>query len=533
MISGVTESQTRYGQGLIVLLGLFAFASILASHNITEGDLWAQLAIGASIWERGQLLRHDIFAFTPTLPEWTAHEWGAGVVFYGLIKLFGPGALMGLKIVLAIGALGFAFATGRKQGCDANVLLVLAVLAAACILPAYIPVLRSHAFTFFFFGLTLFCLEALRAGCRWPVAVLPLAMLLWTNLHGGFVAGLGVVFLYAGAAVLKRKDIPAMTGTAAACAAVTLINPYGVKFWQYLVPALLHPRARITEWGPLPLLEWDDWLGFRLLFALTVLAIVLGWKRTERKNLQGLAVLGLTAFMGWRVRRHCPFFGVAALAFAGPYYAASLAALPAVVRAKLNPFWAVGVLYAGLAFFAAFEALPKASMQPFAPVGEDPVREADILSRAGVKGNLASPFPWGSYLSWRLFPKVKVSMDGRYETTYPESTFDLNTAFFDHDVKSDWFKLCRSYKVDFVILDLAHFDVLRPEDLTAQGYVLIWKQSDAKQGDVSALLCLPEHAAALGEAARSLPNFTIDPLDLKTRPAGLFPSAGYPTGRSE
>ena len=103
----MTESQTRYGQGLIVLLGLFAFASILASHNITDGDLWGKLAIGAPVWEKGRLLRHDIFAFTPTLPEYIDHEWGAGFVFYGLLKIFGPPALMGLKIALALGALGF------------------------------------------------------------------------------------------------------------------------------------------------------------------------------------------------------------------------------------------------------------------------------------------------------------------------------------------------------------------------------------------------------------------------------------------
>ena len=51
----VTERQIRRGHGLIVLLGLFVFASILAFHNITEGDLWAQLAIGESIWEHGRL----------------------------------------------------------------------------------------------------------------------------------------------------------------------------------------------------------------------------------------------------------------------------------------------------------------------------------------------------------------------------------------------------------------------------------------------------------------------------------------------
>src|ERR1700722_2632790 len=186
IIAVVTESQTRYGQGLIVLLGLFAFASILAFHNITEGDLWAQLAIGASVWEHGHLLRHDIFAFTPTLPEWIAHEWGAGVVFYGVLKIFGPTGLMGLKIALAFGALGFGLLTGRRQGCDMNTLLFVAVFSAACILPGYIPILRSHAFTFFWFGMTLFCLEELRGGHRWPVVALPLVMLTWTNLHGGF-----------------------------------------------------------------------------------------------------------------------------------------------------------------------------------------------------------------------------------------------------------------------------------------------------------------------------------------------------------
>ena len=514
-ITPVTESQTRYGQGLIVLLGLFSFAGILAYHNITEGDLWAQLAIGESVWEHGRLLRHDIFAFTPTLRDWTAHEWGAGVVFYGVLKLVGPSGLMILKMALALGALGFGIGAGRKQGCDAKILLLLAVPAAACILPGYIPVLRSHAFTYFLFAVTLFCLEELRGGRRWPVAALPLVMLIWTNLHGGFVVGLGVVFLYAAAAVFSRKAIGPLACVAAACAAVTLINPYGIRFWQYLIPALLHPRARIAEWRPLPLLAWDDFWGFRLFFVLTVAAVALGWKQTSRKNFCGLAVVALTAFMGWRVRRHGPFFGVAALAFAGPYYAGMAAELPAAIRAKFNLTWAVGVLYAGIAFYVALEVLPGASMHPLAPVGEDPVREADILSRAGAKGNLATPFAWGSYLAWRLYPNIKISMDGRYETAYPESTFALNNAFFDH--QGDWLKLCRSYKVDFVILDLAK-ERLRPEDLTAQGYVLIWRQDD-----VSALLSLPEHAAALAGAARTLPPFTVDPLDVRSRPFPPLP----------
>jgi hypothetical protein len=488
-------------QKLIILLGLFAFGVILAFHNITEGDLWAQLAIGESVWEHGHLMRHDVFAFTPTLPDWIAHEWGAGVVFYAVDKIFGPSGLMVLKMVLAFGALAFAYVTGRRQGCETNILLLLAVPCAACLLPGYIPVLRSHAFTFFFFAATLFCLEELCGGRRWPVVALPLIILFWANLHGGFVAGLAMVAVYAGMAVIGRKDAGLFIGVAAACAAVTFVNPYGVKYWEYLIPALRHPRTMIPEWRPLPLVAADEFWGFRISFVLTVMVILLAWKKVAQKNIHGLIVLALAAYMGWHVRRHGPFFGVAALAFAGPYYAA--------LAPKTNLHWLAGVAYAGLAFYAAIVDLPKASMQPLAPVGEFPVRETDILSRAGAKGNLASPFAWGSYLSWRLYPNIKVSMDGRYETTYPESSFLMNANFLDHT--GDWWELCRSYKVDYVILNLT-WDRLRPEDLIARGYVLIWKQDD-----VSALLCRSEHAPALLEAMRNLPPSTIDPLDLKTR----------------
>lgn len=501
----MTDSRTRYRQGLIFLLGVFSFATVLAFHNITDGDLWGKLAIGASLWQTGHLLRHDVFAFTATLPKYIDHEWGAGVVFYGVLKLLGPAGLMLLKMALATGALAAAMVTGRRQGCDLNVLLLLAIPAAACLLTGYIPVLRSHAFTFCFFAATLLCLEELRNGRRWPAIALPLLMLVWTNVHGGFVVGLGVVFFYAIAAVLIKKNGPIFIGVALACAAVTFINPYGVDFWRYLIPALLNPRARITEWRPLPLFAWDEFEGFRLLFVLTVVAVAAGWKNAPGKNLQGLAVLGLTAFMGWRSRRHGPFFAVAALAFAGPYFSV----LAAKVRIKFNPLHAVGIVYVCLALFVAVQYLPKASLQPLAPVGEDPVRETDILSRAGVKGNLACPFNWGSYLTWRLFPKIKVSMDGRYETTYPEPTFQENAAFFDHE--GEWTRLLRDYRVDFVILDLSA-PGLRPEDLAGQGFELVWRQDE-----LSALMCRKEFVAALRDAARNLPPYTIDPLDLNER----------------
>jgi hypothetical protein len=378
--------------------------------------------------------------------------------------------------------------------------LLLAIPAAACLLTGYIPVARSHVFTFFLFAATLFCLEEWRRGGRWPAAVLPALMLVWTNLHGGFVVGLGVIFIYAAASILLRDRAALMILSAAACAAVTLINPYGLDFWRYLVPALLHPRLRILEWRPLPPLAWDDFWGFRLLFVLIIIALAGGWKRVERKNWAGLAVLAVTAWMGWRSRRHGPFLGAVALFYAGPYF-------QAVWGRRFNLLPAAGLFYAGIALWVALHFLPGASLYPISPIGEDPVREVDILALAGAKGNAATPFAWGSYVSWRLYPNIKISMDGRYETTYPESTFDLNNSFYDH--QGDWLRLCREFKVDYVILDL-QTERLRPEEVQAAGYVLI-----TNVFNVSALLCLPEHAPLLLKTARDLPpNYTVDPFRL-------------------
>jgi hypothetical protein len=501
-MAAVTESQRRFVQGLTVLLGVFSLTVVLAFHNITEGDLWAKLAIGSTLWNTGHLPRHDVYAFTPVLPQYIDHEWGAGVVFYALLQWFGPSSLIVLRMALALGLLALAFLTGRRQGCDANLLLLLALPAAACILTGYIPVARSHVFTFFLFSAILFCLEELRRGGRWPAVALPALMLAAANLHGGFVVGLGVVFIYAAFGLLARERAALMIFVAAACAAVTLINPYGLDFWRYLIPALLHPRARIQEWRPLPPLAWDDFWGFRLLFVLTFIGVAAGWKGVERKNRAGLAVLALTACMGWRSRRHGPFLGVAALAYAGPYFQALWAR-------KFNLLPAAGLLYAAIAVWVAIRFLPGASLTPLSPIGEDPVREVDILALAGAKGNAATPFAWGSYVSWRLYPNVKVSMDGRYETTYPESTFELNNAFYDH--QGDWLRLAREFKVDYVILDL-QTEPLRPAELEAAGYILI-----TNVANVSALLSLPEHAPLLQKAARALPPFTVNPLDVSAR----------------
>jgi hypothetical protein len=142
-----------------------------------------------------------------------------------------------------------------------------------------------------------------------------------------------------------------------------------------------------------------------------------------------------------------------------------------------------------------------------APIGQFPVREADILERSGLQGNLVVPFSWGSYSSWRLYPHIKVSIDGRYEAAYPESTFAMNQDFVRRR-GADWDRILKQHPVDFIILDYQN-GALHSADLVEKGYHPVWESR------TSALLAHEEHLARLRETALNLPPTTIEPLDAR------------------
>jgi len=69
-----------------------------------------------------------------------------------------------------------------------------------------------------------------------------------------------------------------------------------------------------------------------------------------------------------------------------------------------------------------------------------PVNAVSFLADSNESGDLLVDFNTGGYALWRLYPKFRISMDGRYETVYTESTHEINQAAFaigsDHGLKA-------------------------------------------------------------------------------------------------
>lgn len=494
---------------LTLFLALYSYLVLLTFYNIADYDLWMRLAQGAFIWQHHALMRHDLFAFTPVLPEYIDNEWGSGVLFFSLLKLFGPVSLMILKIFLAGGTIAACLLAGRLRGCRGPTLLLLAVPCAVTILPGYMNVIRCQGITFFLFSVTLLCLEMMTRGRRWSAFVIVLVMACWVNLHGGFPIGLVLIGIYTFSSWVTGRYRARMIVTLSAAVLATLLNPYGVKLWPLIYTVLVNPPLYNTDWITAPIFAWDLFTGFRILFLISLFLLIRVWNRLSwKESLPGLTTLGATSILSLHQYRHGPFFGIAALAVLGPYaeylLSRSVDHLPLGLK-KIKPAFAIFVFYALIAGYVSFHHLPYSSFQILAPVSQYPVREIDILAEAKAKGNLVVPKHWGGYAAWRLYPAIRVSSDGRDVTMYPDSTIDEEWEFFSKAGR-DWDRLLKEYHVDSIILQTDNTN-LRPEDLREKGFEMIWSSN------ISALFVRKELAPALLKIANNLPKETIEPLD--------------------
>ena len=366
----------------------------------------------------------DPFGFTERHDRWVDHEWLSGVVFYQAVKAWGDAGLLvvTLATLLATAALvSRAQRVHQRLAAGTFAWFFVTMLVAA---RAWGSMVRSHSFTFVGLALQLWALTEWRAGRRYWIWVLPVAYLPWANLHGGFVAGLGLLGAAALAISFSRRDpFPRdLWLCLLACVLVSLLNPYGLSYWRYLVAALTMDRPAVVEWSPLPLTSL--WGALAILFA-SVFAI--GAARAEPRPPPEAWALAVVSFLGaLQSRRFLSVFVLTMAVYGTPSVRALVAPLRRRIPAGPFPWRAIGhALVVVLTLVTAQQAFMR--LRDFAQEGVSferfPVDAVAWLEARGG-GDLLVHFNHGSYALWRLFPKYRVSVDGRYEEVYPQETVD-------------------------------------------------------------------------------------------------------------
>jgi len=351
--------QTRPTAAAPAIAALLVFCIVaFAPQVLNDGDTFWHLAAGQWMLDHGQVVRTDVFSHTAAGRPWVAHEWLAEVLMAAAFRAAGWSGLSFLFGLSTAAAIALVAQRLRRALPPLSLACVLA-LAFGCMAPSLLA--RPHLLSLpLLVAWTLGLLEARDQGRAPPVWLAGL-MVLWANLHGGYVFGLALIAPFALEALVaaegRRREAVCGWGLfGAASVAAALVTPFGFAGLLYPFQILtMTSLPGIVEWRPADFSHPGP-LEITLLAGLFVTL-----SRGVRVPALRLALLLLLLHMALNHARHQIVLAVVGpLLLAEPLgqALAGAAPQPGLRAAAADRRWALGAVAALLALSAVRLALP-------------------------------------------------------------------------------------------------------------------------------------------------------------------------------
>jgi hypothetical protein len=427
----------------ILFLSFFFKLLSIGSGLLVDGDTGWHIVTGESILRTFRVPFADPYSHSVSGASWTAHEWLAEVLF-GLSHRF-----MGLNGVVLVSTAVitltffflYLFMLHRRVG--AVVAVSFTILAAWASMLHWLA--RPHIFSI---PLTLAFVVILDTYQREKVNrlwLLPPLMVLWVNLHGGYVLGLILVVLYTGGNLLRsfttsdsRKEAQsaskALGVTAVATLGATFVNPHGpaILYFPFHLIGRQYIMDNVVEWlSP----NFHQYTAFEFMLLLFIAVFALSKIRPD--VIEGGTALLLT-YMALYSVRYVPLLAVVvtpmAATRAGEVFDQLTQPLTSlklidtireiVRKVSLNVtsletrfvrhLWVYVALTACFLVAANGGRFGKTQAMDYQPDRTTfPVEALDFALNNDIKGNMFNNDGWGGYIIYKSFPRFKVFMDGR------------------------------------------------------------------------------------------------------------------------
>jgi hypothetical protein len=236
---------------LIACTSLYYLASapLLLGHY----DLGWHLAAGDLIRSQGHVPFGDPWSFTAGSRQWYNLSWLWDAAASALFQYTNFSGLL-LAVIACGAAIVATLASICLRGGASATAVCVSVLPACLLYPAFTAYPNIYLAASPNISTMLFCVifyaECLKR-TRW--FLLPVMMVLWVNLHGGFPLGFLIIGVFGGPAILKRDwaGFKFFCLSALGCAIAIPINPLGWHVYAALTTVLGHfSQTYVTEWLP-------------------------------------------------------------------------------------------------------------------------------------------------------------------------------------------------------------------------------------------------------------------------------------------
>jgi hypothetical protein len=469
---GVGASFRRLDILDVLVVTVFGALFGLAAQPQVDADLGWHLRTGQLIWETRAIPHSDPYSFTKNGQPWITDEWLSEVIMWPVYANWGHAGLLVLCSSVILLGLWFVYRQMRMEGSGrltASLLMVLCAFTAMALWGTR-PLIATLCLASFY-GLQL------RRWWRGELGVLcylPPDMVLWVNLHGGYMLGLGLVAVYLIAGLVSKwlpteplvGSLGALAIAGVLCLLATLANPNTYRILWYPIGTLTSTATRkyVLDW-PSPDFHSMLFLPFLLMLALLFAAAARNPRRMEIVDL--LLALAL-AGMALQSNRHVSLFAM----ICTPVLARQLSGLGNDLRALLDclgltrirhqansplsrrttmilPTWvlALGALAViGWKVGNSFSPAAVAEMQ----AAFFPVQAVRYIKDHEIKGRFYNAFNWGGFLILNLYPERQVFIDNRWVVYRDDFIEEYLEAYY---IRPHWRETLDKYAVDYALLE--------------------------------------------------------------------------------
>lgn len=439
--------------GDLIFLAMLAtlLCTPLSTKLLSDGGIGWHVRTGQMIAATHVIPRVDSFSSTMSGRPWFAWEWLYDLAVGQLERVAGLNGVVWLTALTIALVFSWTFRLLMQRGVSLALALVLVLLAASASMVHFFA--RPHVISWLFTLVWFWILDTTElegwgadGGVRKQnrkLWLLPLLMLVWVNVHGGFLVGfalLGIYWaspVYTWARLRETRWEDAMLKLRARNRArqlfivgiftllATYCNPYGWRLYTHIYQYLTN-RFLIDHIDEFQSPNFHG-VAERCFALLMLIALVALAARTRRVRLsEGLVVL-FAVYAGIYAVRNVPVSSLLLVLVAGPLLEPRMARM----RLPLSEFWArmkdielnldghfwpiVGAVAAFSIAVNGGNAGSRHLMDAHFGSSRFPVEAVSHLEQGKTWGPILAPDYWGGYLIYRLYPKTRVVVDDRHD----------------------------------------------------------------------------------------------------------------------
>ena len=449
------------------LLGLLAYTT-LSVRLLGDAGIGWHIRTGQIILATHAIPRVDPFSATMSGRVWFAWEWLYDALVGWLDRAAGLNGVVLFTALVIAAVFAWTFRLLLRRGTNILLALLLVLLAASAAMIHFLA--RPHVVSWLFTVAWFWILDSSDTGCAsdsksfatsesnrrrgWILWLLPPLMLVWVNVHGGFVVGFALLAIYWCSAawqwlrpsgdrfddILRKiragQLLRVLTLTGILSGLATLVNPYGfqlhVHIYRYLTNRFLIDH--INEFQS-PNFHYVAQKCFAGLLLLTLVALAAKKREAGRVRVSQALIILFAVYSGLYASRNIPVSSLLLILVIAPWLSEamdrfsfrrmgergfsspqSLQRMEAVESSLRGHLWPIAMVLLTCWIAAHGGKLgAKPLMDAYFDATRFPAAAVDYLAKEDVQGPLVSPDDWGGYLIYRLYPRVRMVIDDRHD----------------------------------------------------------------------------------------------------------------------